>query len=57
MIFLVNVCDREKQLCDEEIFLGPRVETLLRERGLTRQSEATSLWILQVREFYEEAFA
>ena len=53
----VNVCDRDIQLSDEDIFLGPRVEALLREVGLTRQSETTSLWILQVREFYEEAFA
>ena len=33
----VKFGDRKRQLNDDEIFLGPRVESLLRELGLTRQ--------------------
>ena len=51
----VNVGEKKNQLSDDEIFLGPRVEKLLRELGLTRQSGVIALWIVLVREFYEEA--
>ena len=51
----VKYNQRDKQLDDDEIFLGPKVESLLVELGLDRKSEEIKFWLLQVRDFYEEA--
>ena len=51
----VKYDDRSKQLSDQEIFLGPRVESLLREVGLTRLCPELKYWLLNVRKCYEEA--
>ena len=54
-ILKVKYDDRSKQLSDEEIFLGPKVESLLTELGLRRTSPEIKNWFLNVREFYQEA--
>ena len=36
--------------------MGPKVEALLLEMGMSRKSEQLKFWLLQVRAFYEEAF-
>ena len=51
----VKFTKRENQLSDEEIFLGPKVEALFLELGLTRKSKEIKSWVIQVRGFYEEA--
>ena len=51
----VKYDQRDKQLDDDDIYLGPKVEALLLEMGLDRRSEEIKFWLLQVRAFYEEA--
>ena len=51
----VNFKDRRRQLSDEYIFLGCRVEKLLSEVGLTRSSKEIQPFLSSVRDFYEEA--
>ena len=55
-VLSVKIKQREKQLEDDEIILGPKVEALLLEMGMSRKSEQLKFWLLQVRAFYEEAF-
>ena len=51
----LKINQRDKQLEDDDIYLGPKVEALLLEMGLSRKSEELKFWLLQVRGFYEEA--
>jgi hypothetical protein len=45
----------KNQLSNKEIWLGKKVEALLLDLSLTRESEELQVWIMQVRAFYEAA--
>ena len=51
----VKFNQKELQLSDSEMYLGPRVEAFLVKMGLNRKSSEITFWLLQAREFYEEA--
>ena len=50
-----NFQDSKLQLSDEEMFLGGKVETFLKDLGLSRQSSEIKPWLENVRAFYVEA--
>ena len=47
--------NRTKQLEDKQLFVGGKVESLLAELGLVKESPEIKNWLLKVRGFYEEA--
>jgi len=47
--------NRTKQLEDKQLFVGGKVESLLAELGLLKESPEIKNWLLKVRGFYEEA--
>ena len=47
--------NRTKQLEDKQLFVGDKVESLLAELGLVKESPEIKNWLLKVRGFYEEA--
>ena len=51
----VKYTDKEKQLGDDDVYLGPKVESLLKGLGLTRKSKEIKPWLSHVRSYYEEA--
>ena len=51
----VDFTDLKAQLSDEDIFLGGKAETFLKELNLTRKSSEIKPWLENVRAFYVEA--
>ena len=53
----VDVMDKELQLSDANIYLGPKVKAFFEELGITRNSPEVAPWVEKVRAFYCEALA
>ena len=53
----VDVHDKSLQLSNENLYLGPKVETFLNELGLTSSSPELAPWMEKVRAFYCEALS
>ena len=54
----IKFTEKVNQVADKELWLGGKVEGLLAELGLTRNSEEIQLWLeSNVRGFYEETIA
>ena len=51
----LDFTDSKLQLNDEQIFLGAKVESFMKEIGLTRSSSEMMSWLGSVRLFYVEA--
>ena len=53
--FLLQISKQVDEKRDEDIFLGGKAETFLKELNLTRKSSEIKPWLENVRAFYVEA--